>query len=127
MKIPKPPRLPKAPPISEITIHYGVAALLNLTLPSRILWTHFPAGEVRSARTGAKLRRMGLKPGWPDFILLDTETGYMYCLEVKTRVGALSAPQKAWKAQFDRSPTSRYAVVRSTEEAKQVIDEWWPK
>jgi hypothetical protein len=119
-----PPRLPKAKPIPETAIHMNVAALLHLTLPPRIQWWHTPNGEVRSARTGAKLKRMGVKAGIPDFLLYDTQSGYLYCIEVKTKVGALSAQQKAWKAQFDRSPTGRYAVVRSTEEANQVIAEW---
>jgi hypothetical protein len=33
-------------------------------------WTHLPFGEKRSAVTGARLKRMGTKRGWPDFILL---------------------------------------------------------
>ena len=33
-------------------------------------WTHLPFGEHRNAITGARLKRMGTKRGWPDFILL---------------------------------------------------------
>jgi hypothetical protein len=35
-----------------------------------VLWSHFPSGESRDARTGAKLKHMGLQPGWPDFIII---------------------------------------------------------
>jgi hypothetical protein len=68
---------------------------------------------------------MGLKPGFPDFWLFDTRTGYTHVIEVKTAKGVLSESQKAWKADFDRSPTGRYAVVRSTNEASQVLVEWF--
>jgi hypothetical protein len=110
---------------SEQAIHLGVARLLHLTCPSYVMWTHFPAGEVRSERTGAKLKRMGLKPGWPDFICYDTRSGYLYCIEVKAAKGVLSQNQKNWKAQFDQSPTGRFAVVRSVQEASTVLREWF--
>ena len=33
-------------------------------------WTHFPAGEHRDKVTAARLQRMGLKRGWPDFLFI---------------------------------------------------------
>src|ERR1700730_16231964 len=33
-------------------------------------WSHFPAGERRDVRTGARLKRMGLQRGWADFQLV---------------------------------------------------------
>lgn len=35
------------------------------------LWTHFPAGEKRHPRVGAKLKRMGLKRGVPDCLIFE--------------------------------------------------------
>ena len=47
-----------------------VADYLARALPPEILWSHFPAGENRTAATGALLKRMGLKQGWPDFVFV---------------------------------------------------------
>lgn len=63
--------------------HVAIADYLELAWPLHLPWTHFPAGENRGdhiervnrktgrtyrySPTGAKLKRMGLKPGWFDF------------------------------------------------------------
>jgi hypothetical protein len=72
----KPPSNPTEPRMSdprspsEFQIHCGVADALRMLARPGVLWTHFPSGESRDARTGAKLKHMGLQPGWPDFIII---------------------------------------------------------
>lgn len=48
-------------------------------------WTHFPSGEHRNMRTATKLKQMGLKRGWADFVFLPPG-GIAHFLELK-RVG----------------------------------------
>ena len=111
--------------VPESAIHKGIATLLAYKAPKHVLWWHTPNGERRDKVTGAILKAMGVKPGVPDFLLYDTRTGHLHCLEVKAARGYLSDTQKAWKAAFETSPTGRYAVVRSVDEAKDVLMEWW--
>lgn len=122
MAVKKPRRL-KVP---EKALHLSIAQLLTRVVSRKVLWWHTPNGEKRDAITGAMLKRMGTVPGVPDFLLFDTRTGYLHCLEVKAEGGHLSDEQKGWKARFDQSPTGRYAVARSLDDAIQVLQEWWP-
>jgi len=54
----------------EFNLHVMVAGILTRWGTPDWEWTHLPFGEHRSAITGARLKRMGTKRGWPDFILL---------------------------------------------------------
>ena len=76
------PRLRKAPVerSKEIALHMAVAKLLRQHARSDWQWTHIDNGEVRDPRTAAKLKQMGLRPGWPDFVLVPP-TGRLHCLD----------------------------------------------
>jgi hypothetical protein len=52
----------------EDELAFAVAEYLDL---KGWLYTHFPAGEYRPKRTGAKLKRMGLKRGVPDMLIFE--------------------------------------------------------
>ena len=54
----------------EFNLHVMVADVLERWATPGWQWTHLPFGEHRNAITGARLKRMGTKRGWPDFILL---------------------------------------------------------
>jgi len=114
------------PRMPESAIHEGIAKLLEVAAPRRVLWWHTPNGEKRDKVTAAILKRMGTKPGIPDFLLYDTSTGYLYAMEVKAKDGHLSESQSAWMEHFTNSPTGRYAVARSVDDAIQIMQEWWP-
>jgi hypothetical protein len=87
------------------------------------LYTHFPAGEYRPKRTGAKLKRMGLKRGVPDFLIFERwvdcnaddeecdgcrplihcamrNSGNGVALELKSPTGRLTKEQKIWIGQM---------------------------
>lgn len=49
-------------------------------------FTHIPSGEYRDIRTAMKLKRMGLNPGWPDFVFVGPEATVLW-LELKRRKG----------------------------------------
>lgn len=116
------PRKAKAPRPKEIELHMAVADVLRRYAKPDWRWSHFPSGEFRDKRTGAKLKAMGLQPGWPDFVLLDL-TGRMYALELK-RVGEkLTDEQEDFQAWCDDHIVP-YAVARTTEAALKVLIRW---
>lgn len=53
----------------EERLHAAVAGFLNATLPAGVWWTTFPAGG-GGLRRGAQLKRLGLKAGVPDLLIV---------------------------------------------------------
>lgn len=74
----------RVPPPREIVLHRDVADVLRKLARPDWRWSHFPAGEHRDPRTGAKLKAMGLQAGWPDFQLIGP-SGLFHGLELKRR------------------------------------------
>lgn len=76
----------------EESLHRAVAAFLDIALPEHAPYTTIGHGGGGKAR-GSKLKAMGLKPGWPDILILFT--GRPILVELKSDKGYLSAAQKA--------------------------------
>lgn len=117
---------PRSP--SEFQIHCGVADALRMLARPGVLWSHFPSGESRDARTGAKLKHMGLQPGWPDFIIIvpgdDPWSRPRICfLELKTIRGRLSQTQQEFRDNAV-AVGCRHSVARSVDEAVEVLSRW---
>ena len=51
----------------EFELHCQVAQLLEQFCLPTWRYTHIPLGELRNPITGARLKRMGVTKGWPDF------------------------------------------------------------
>lgn len=69
----------------EIVLHMQVSKVFRVYLRPDWQCTHIPNGEIRDKRTAGKLKQMGTRAGWPDFILVPPR-GLLHCLELK-RVG----------------------------------------
>lgn len=82
----------------EFRLTCVVADWLRLALPDDVPWSHFPAGESRSAITGARLKRMGLARGWADFLILCQ--GVPIAIELKVGKGRASEHQISFAAQW---------------------------
>ncbi len=106
----------------EITLHTSAAALIRATWPRHLPWTHFPAGEHRDARTGAKLKAMGLAPGWPDFLFV-MPNGKLAGMELKFGAGELSTEQIDVR-QAMLACKCGYAVCRSLDEVEATLSKW---
>jgi VRR-NUC domain len=83
----------RPPPAPEFHLQCMVADVLDRWLTPGWIWTHIGHGGLRSKATAAQLKRAGLKPGWPDFIMLSC-AGSPYFLELKRRGGQLSEAQQ---------------------------------
>jgi len=92
---PRPRRQPTIRP-REIELHMTVARLLRQHARPDWQWTHVANGELRDKRTAAKLKAMGTRPGWPDFVLV-SPPGQLHALELKRLGETLSDPQEAFR------------------------------
>jgi hypothetical protein len=77
----------------EFDVHVALADFLRRwTLPGWH-WTHIPLGEYRNPITASRLKRMGVQPGWPDFIFIGPGRAVFF-LELKRR-GHGQTPEQA--------------------------------
>lgn len=101
-----------APTPKEFAVHCAVADLLRRWIMPGWKWTHFPAGEERPARinrqgkrvsgAGARLKRMGLSSGWPDFQFFHI-SGAVKFLELKRQGFGSSDEQEDIAAHLIRA------------------------
>ena len=106
----------------EVQITIAVADALRVACTVGWLWTHFPAGEHRNSKTGARLKRMGLQRGWFDFCLIDL-VGNHYWLELKRGMQPLTEDQVTFAEQLQVRAVA-WAVARSFKEAVEVLSDW---
>jgi len=100
---------------SEYQIQCSIVQYLHILNPPAA-WFHIPNGEYRSKQTGARLKRMGVKPGCPDlFLAMPNQHFAGLWVELKSKKGSPSAVQKDF---MQKLLLSGYAVVviRSVEE-----------
>ena len=71
-------------------------------------------------------KRMGLAVGWPDLTLFKIydNTTHILHLELKTKIGKLSASQKEWHSKFKQTKNRIAKVAYGFEEAQNVIRAW---
>ena len=89
----KRPRRAKPPTPVEFASHVAVADILRLCCNPAWEWTHLPLGECRHIGTALRLKRMGARPGWPDFLFAGPNAKLVW-LELKRRGNKLSEEQE---------------------------------
>lgn len=117
----------------EDQLSFATAQYLDLR---GLLYTHFPAGEHRHARTGAKLKRMGLKRGVPDYLVfrqfvdawsdgrdwVGWEHYVGLAIELKSPKGRQTKDQKRWQAGLEDTGW-RYEICRTIEDVVRVVED----
>lgn len=111
----------------EREMHAAVAQFLRLALRPPTTWTTFPAGGGGLER-GRMLARLGLRPGWPDILVMHpAPTEIEGCrrvilvgLELKTEVGRQSVVQRGVEADFGAAGAT-YALCRSIDEVQAAL------
>jgi VRR-NUC domain len=106
----------------EIALHMSVTKVLREHCLPEWQWTHIPSGEIRDKRTAGKLKQMGVKAGWPDFVLIPP-AGQLHCLELKRQGETLSDVQEAFQLWCIRHNIP-HSVAYSLDEALAVLDHW---
>jgi hypothetical protein len=116
-------RARKAAPLpKEHRTTAAVADALRVAAAPGWMWSHFPAGELRDDVTGAKLKRMGLKRGWSDFVLIGPD-GVHHWLELKRGKASLLVEQEAFAQQLLQRGVP-WKLARSFDEAIAVLTGW---
>lgn len=110
--------------MTEHQLHVAVADFLRLALRSPTIWTAFPAGGGGRVR-GARLKAMGLSPGWPDIIVIHphprAQDGCIVVgLELKSPKGKPSPAQDEMAWGFLRAG-AHYPFCRSLEEVEKFL------
>ena len=119
-------RLPK---LSEEDLHFKISEYLFYTLKKEVAWTTFEVSNQQGGHRGRlkqiKLKKKGVKIGWPDVQLFwasDTIIGYTKSLflEIKTPQGVVSPVQRACHTHLlgVNIPT---VIVRSVDDVREVI------
>jgi hypothetical protein len=117
------PRL-RAPSVirpRESRLHADVAALLRAHCLPDWRWT-FLNRKAMNAREGAILKRMGLMPHWPDFILVSPH-GSVRFLELKRISEGLSEGQAEFR-YWCIGHGIAHAVAGTIDEVLAVFDHW---
>jgi len=117
----RPRKGPQGSP-KESVLHVAVANTLRDHALPEWQWTHVPSGELRNIRTAVKLKRMGARRGWPDFILLPP-SGRLHCLELKRQGAVLSEEQEAFQLWSIRHGVP-HCVAFTIDEAHAVLSAW---
>lgn len=109
--------------MTELDLHRAAAQFLILAVPpGEMDWHHPPNGEVRSPRTAAKLKGMGVRAGVADFCCT-LRGGQVGWIELKAAKGRLSPEQRAFRERQE-ALGARYAVVRSLDELESTLRAW---
>lgn len=106
---------------SEAAIQRAVVDLLGWAARPGVAWTHMPAGELRAASVGGKLKALGVQPGWPDLLIV--KDGRLHGLELKAEGGRVSPAQLAAHATL-RAAGAEIAVAYGLGEAMAVLKRW---
>jgi hypothetical protein len=118
---PRARRAPRTAP-KEYRLQTDVADVLKDYALPEWRWSHFPAGERRDVRTGARLKRMGLQRGWPDFQLVSPR-GLFHALELKRLGEDLTDEQQDFQLWCCRFGVP-HSVAYSFDEALAALSHW---
>lgn len=113
-------KAPTARP-KELALHITVATVLRDHCLPDWDWTHINR-KAKDAREGAILKTMGVKPDWPDFILISPQ-GSVRHLELKRKGAGLNAGQKEFRIRNIRRGIP-HVVAWTLDQALAAFSEW---
>jgi hypothetical protein len=105
-----------------------LVGILDVGLAQGWQYSAFPAGEIRDLHVAAKLKAMGLKPGWPDLIFVNPD-GIFHGLELKSRAAyrrrdnGLSDAQRSFR-DHAMACSWQWAVAGDLDDALAVLRSW---
>jgi hypothetical protein len=117
----RPRKVPKVRP-REMRLHLDVARVLLDHAAPGWFWWHTPNGGKRGIITAALFKKMGVRPGIPDFILVPP-TGQVHFIELKRHGESLSDAQQDFQLWCIRHGVP-HSVADTLDQALAVLDAW---
>jgi hypothetical protein len=113
-------RKKKPPAMKEGDLHAFTVDLLRTIAKPYVLWLHIPMGVMskHGRMAGVWAKKMGARPGAPDFLLI--KNGRVVFLELKVRKGVLSSDQKTF-ALDAVGAGAEFHVARTPEQVKALL------
>lgn len=111
------------PPVEEFPVHCAIADLLRKTIEPGWIWFHVPNGEQRTKSAGGRLKRMGVKAGVSDFLLVSPTGGMLHALELKRRGLKPTMIQMQFLGQVNAAG-GKGAWVDTFDEAVMALKAW---
>lgn len=101
-------------------VHKGKQVIhLGVPFPD-MLWAMI-ANEGRSAKDGAKFKRMGVRRGMSDFIMWYGKNSY--AIELKSLTGTQSPYQRDFQVRFEQHG-GKYAICRTVAQLRDQLIAW---
>lgn len=118
-------RVRRRPRHIEDNLQIACVKWFDLAYPAlKRLLVHVPNGGYRNVLEAAKFKRMGVRAGFPDLLLLLPNKKYPCMgIEMKTAKGKQSENQKAYQSLFEHRGY-RYVVTRSLDDFIHEITEY---
>lgn len=108
------------PRAREYELHCMVADVLRRWCSPAWRYTHMPMGEKREQATAMRLKRMGVTPGWPDFLFCGPRRQIVWLELKRPGGGVLSDPQEEL-AQFLKLCGHCHVVTNDFQHAIDVL------
>lgn len=116
----------------EDDLAFQSAAYLDRVLPEDAVWWHTPNqghGVGRTSRAvfdamkmAQKLKKMGMKPGIPDIMIV--WQGRIFATDAKSKTGKLTDSQKAMFPKLESAGVLLKATYRTIEELESHLTDW---
>jgi hypothetical protein len=116
-------RVRRPPPAPEIAVHCLIADTLRLAITPGWIWFHVPNGGWRTKAEAGKFKRMGVKVGVSDFILVAPAGARLHALELKRWGEVPTEPQNAF-LELVRAAGGRAEWADSFDRAIEVLMMW---
>lgn len=107
----------------EFVLHCQIADLLTIAISPGWVWWHTPNGELRSKVTAARLKRMGVRPGVSDILLVSPYGAKLHALELKRHGKPPTAAQHTFLNAIDACG-GRSDWTDSFDHAVAILSSW---
>ena len=85
---------------------------------------HSPNGGFRNTREAARSKQMGVRPGFPDLLLLYPSEKFHYlAIELKSEKGKQTKSQKKWHEMIQETG-NKYVICRNIDQFMTAINDY---